>query len=658
MPPLLFVGAALACEVVPKVSPSPRANSGLADDLDPIHPSGWHPLEPRPFDFTVRRLDWWSHPLGGNTILREGFLSKGSLAKTPTPGKKPAKRSDAQEGVDLPDQGKQNGLRETVRFAKDDRIFVNPGRGFYRAVEYIACPSERSEVCTIASNFTSARERIRSIGEAVRSGLESTSLISLAIDLRNFVHVARDVHVGPEPTASELRALRIDEGSLEEIRGLTSIAATYGLKLVLRLRYNSGEAYDAVGTCPEDAGDRDPEAPPSLMIRHLSQIPWNDILANIYVVELGLIGSWGEGHCSRHEVGFENEDRWNAIPRLVRHYLELVQGTPILLRYPAGKIRMLQDDGPAELRDLLTRSLKTRIGHHNDCLLSSPTDVGTYEPDHYLDDTNRTIRREVVLENDRRISTRRDSLEARYLRLDTQFVPVGGETCAVYKPLQACATQGPYGVRFGEGTNWEGQIVNPSQTPLSDTIQKASLMERLALLHVSYLNLDYHEGSIALWEEEGCFDELSRRLGYRLELVAASLPDAVARGQVFELGLELRSVGFARLYEKYPVFARFLHEKGESHDILLSDVDLRLFGPRRAPYEVAARLTAEDAWTPGRYTVSLWIPDPSTRLRGPVDGPAHFSIRLAGATPGRGGPLWRESDEVNDLRGLALHVTP
>ena len=37
-------------------------------------------------------------------------------------------------------------------------------------------------------------------------------------------------------------------------------------------------------------------------------------------------------------------------------------------------------------------------------------------------------------------------------------------------------------------------------------------------LHVDYLNHDYNRDVIRRWQEEGCYDEIRRRIGYRFVL--------------------------------------------------------------------------------------------------------------------------------------------
>lgn len=86
--------------------------------------------------------------------------------------------------------------------------------------------------------------------------------------------------------------------------------------------------------------------------------------------------------------------------------------------------------------------------------------------------------------------------ELAYLGEETRFVPKGGETCAVNPPRSDCATA----------------------------------LTELELLHFSYLNLSYHGEVLDRWRDQGCFDEMRDRLGYRLAVVEVARSECVRPG--------------------------------------------------------------------------------------------------------------------------------
>ena len=83
---------------------------------------------------------------------------------------------------------------------------------------------------------------------------------------------------------------------------------------------------------------------------------------------------------------------------------------PLVMRYPIY-IKEVTDPTSCVVPSgcNLTQAQEDRIGFHNDCFLASDDDFGTF------------------LSNPL-------SLDEDYLAADSQYVPVGGETCAVNPP--------------------------------------------------------------------------------------------------------------------------------------------------------------------------------------------------------------------------------
>lgn len=245
-----------------------------------------------------------------------------------------------------------------------------------------------------------------------------------------------------------------------------------GLKLILRFQYNNGSGADP---------------PLAIVIAHLDQLApilerHADVIA---VMQAGFIGAWGEWHNSisrltRREASAAILDKLLAV---------LPRSRSIQVRSPRFKAAILGD--PIESR---STSKRGRVGHHNDCLLASRDDRGTYpEP----------------IERYRA-----------YLRVDGRNVPVGGETCGLNPPRTDCD----------------------------------SAVRELRRLHWSYLNRSYHPAVIATWKRQGCMRDIARDLGYRLVLRRASWPREVVAGEPVEIDIEIENLGFAAPFNPRSVF--------------------------------------------------------------------------------------------------------
>lgn len=82
----------------------------------------------------------------------------------------------------------------------------------------------------------------------------------------------------------------------------------------------------------------------------------------------------------------------------------------VQLRTPKFKRTMYSPD-PLPPTQAYDGSTRARLGHHNDCFLASPDDLGTYED---------------------------PAVEYPYLQDETRFLAMGGETCAQHPPRSDC----------------------------------------------------------------------------------------------------------------------------------------------------------------------------------------------------------------------------
>ncbi len=346
-----------------------------------------------------------------------------------------------------------------------------------------------------------------------------------------------------------------------------------GLKVIVRFQYDDGEGYDS-GTGANDATKE-------WMLRHIQQLA--PILTKnedvLFVYQAGFIGAWGEWHTSQNfRDGTADADIRKEIVEA------MLAGSPasrtVGLRYPAYK-RMFYGTLPISDTQSFTDTSVARVGHFNDCFLSGTDDVGTYQYEP--------------------MATLKD-----YLALDTQYVPIGGETCAT------------------DARN---------ECPIAT--------EEMARFHFTYINEDYNRAVISRWTEGGCRGDIDRKLGYRIALTSGNLPTEVKPGGSFALNLSLTNEGWATLMTPRPVIVVLQSATGERLEATLP-LDPRAWQP--GPHEIRARLRVPADLATGTYRLSLWLPDAAPSLRERPE----YAVQLANQG------VWDQTYGDNTLAELAL----
>jgi hypothetical protein len=229
-------------------------------------------------------------------------------------------------------------------------------------------------------------------------------------------------------------------------------------------------------------------------------------------------------------------------------------------------------------------AVKARVAHHNDCFLSSDTDVGTYERDGV-----NTIQR-----------------DQKYLTELTRFTPMSGETCAPFPPRSECA----------------------------------SAIQEMELLHFSAINEAYHKGILRSWEEGGCLEEITNRLGYRLSLASAEFNEQVRPGGLLNLTVTITNTGFASLMNPRPLFIVLR----EPNSIFLTKLELdpRTWQPGSSSFTAKIRLPSKIG--EGDYDLALWLPDEAESLQ---ENPL-YAVRFANEG------LWDEATGYNFLGRVTI----
>ncbi len=305
-----------------------------------------------------------------------------------------------------------------------------------------------------------------------------------------------------------------------------------GVKAIIRFAYNEGPYPDT-----------EPDASKKQILRHTEQLtPLLQTNTDVIAwVEAGFIGAWGEWHTSTN--GLDNlTDKRDILTALVA----AIPNRYVQVRYPANIIEMYPD--PAD-------AAKAYVAHHNDCFLSSNTDVGTYERDGTI-----TIER-----------------DQKYLAELTRFTPMSGETCAPNPPRSECTIA----------------------------------IQEMELLHFSAINEAYHKGIIRSWEDGGCLQEITDRMGYRLSLTSADFNEQVHPGGILNLTVNLQNTGFASIINERPLFVVVVRDN-ISHYVRLN-IDPRTWQPGASSFSATIRLPSKI--DEGEYQLALWLPDGSESLQ-------------------------------------------
>jgi hypothetical protein len=383
----------------------------------------------------------------------------------------------------------------TVNYTVSDAVIPNPERGFRFAAEINA-----------EANFTTYYEAL------------GMTLVHAYVRLDDY-------------REDDLPQTLLDE--LEE--GFANMRDS-GVKVVLRFAYNFGPYPDS-----------EPDASKEQILRHIEQLtPTLQKNADVIAwMQAGFIGAWGEWHTSTNGL-----DNLNDKQEILFALLDaLPKDRTVQVRYPSDIIEMFPEPLTA-----FGDSKQARVGFHNDCFLSSETDVGTYEKSG-----------EITIERDQE-----------YLANLGRFTPTGGETCAVFPPRTDC------------------------EIALRE-------MERL---HFTEMNQSYHARVVRGWQRQGCFEEMQKRLGYRLVLKSATFNETLEAGGRLEIKVDLENQGFASLINPRPVIA--VLDGPERVELELS-INPRTWEPGASSFSESVSLPTD--LEKGIYTLALWLPDAYDTLR-------------------------------------------
>ena len=333
------------------------------------------------------------------------------------------------------------------------------------------------------------------------------------------------------------------------------------------------------------------DATPEQVQKHIVQLTpliqeYYDV---IMVVQAGFIGSWGEWYYTDNFK--DNASRKELVEALLRVVPEQRQ---IELRTPAYKMRLYDQ----KLADTLTLAeahqptAKARLGGHNDCYVSSANDVGTYN----------------------------NKNERKYWEVESRYTIMGGESCAL---TEYCNCQEPENKRYN------------------------GALKDLAIYHFTYLNSGYHKDVLKRWKDQGCLEEIKRRLGYRYVLDEATFSGKPQAGKDFQIELSLHNEGFSPVQNPRDAELVLADADGKVVKTWTLESDPRYWMPEE---KISVKQTVTlPAGISGNVTLYLNLPDPCENLH---DNPL-FSIRLANKDA-NGNDVWEESTGYNRLYAFSL----
>jgi hypothetical protein len=237
--------------------------------------------------------------------------------------------------------------------------------------------------------------------------------------------------------------------------------------------------------------------------------------------------------------------------------------------------RMIQIRTPYHARDIFTLptaatafsgNVGSRVGQVNDCFLTNASDAGTFISD----------------------------ADWAYAEAVSRYTVQGGETCDV----------------GGLNSRNDG----------------ANAVNEMARFHYDYLNVDFWEPIISKWRNQGYFDEISRRLGYRYVMIESVAQSTATPGGNFSLNLTLRNEGFGKLYNPRPIQVVLRPVAGGTPIRLRANDDARRSLPL-AGATITMPLTVQlpTNLSSGSYDVFLALPDGASALA----GDARYAIRFA-----------------------------
>lgn len=315
-----------------------------------------------------------------------------------------------------------------------------------------------------------------------------------------------------------------------------------------------------------------------IALRHVEQL--KPVLQKnedvIFILQAGFVGVWGEWYYTANFIMEPESDAdYEPRRRLTAALLDALPASrQIALRTPQFKMRMYN----LSLKDTLTAATAhdgsplSRLAGHNDCFGASVNDYGTFD---------------------------NESNDRRFWKADSRYFIMGGETCGV---SDYCTC--PVSLKDMEDYHW------------------------------TYLNSGYNGDVLKRWENSGCMDEITDRLGYRLVLKEVSYDRNAKAGEPLRIRINLCNKGFAAPMNPRNAEIVFVDGSGNATRFPLG-ADPRAWHPGEHEIETSFTLPAT------KGIVNLALEDPL------LPGNPNYSIALANDSVFDSKTGWNKLFELN-----------
>lgn len=349
-----------------------------------------------------------------------------------------------------------------------------------------------------------------------------------------------------------------------------------GMKAIIRFSYAEGTYYKSSGE--ESAKD----ATLDIVKSHINQYKshWQANADVIFVFQAGIVGAWGEWY---YTDNFGNkQDKMNTSRKAVVDALlaAVPSDRMIQLRTPLFKTSYMGDTKALTSEEAFTGTPRARLGQHNDAFLYDYDNMGTYT------DTAK---------------------QKPWLAQETLYVPIGGET----------------------------DITDVNKAKVWATYDKT--IAEMSRLHWTFIQSGYATQTTNWWRENGTFDELNRRMGYRYQLVSGTYGEQVTAGGKLSVKMQIRNAGFAPLYNERPAYI-VLKNGSKTYKMKLKS-DPRRWLPNGVVTTVDEQLTVPSNVPSGTYQLYLYLPDAYASIA----SDARYAIRFANSD------IWESSTGMNKL---------
>lgn len=311
----------------------------------------------------------------------------------------------------------------------------------------------------------------------------------------------------------------------------------------------------------------------------------------IYVLETGFVGRWGEWYYSSN-FGNETQHLNDNRRQVLEAMLDACPANRFLLaRYAMIKTEYFGDTKALTSAEAFTGTTRARLGHHNDAFLNAYGNDGTY------DDGNGKY---TAMRN--------------YISQETLYVPNGGET-------------------------------NVEKSSLANTVSKHdTTFAELRRFHWSFCGSQYSEQVTNKWRTNGTFDDMNRLLGYRYQLMTATLPGEGKAGHDARFVLKIKNVGCAPLYNERHAYIVLKNQQSVFSIQLQSDP--RRWLPNGEVTTIDETLTIPSEMSNGTYQLYLYMPDASASIA----SDPRYAVRFANTD------VWDAETGMNDLHA-SIEIT-